>query len=509
MMEDDLMNPINIIENQLTRTLPVIDSWTPTGEDLIIKGCKGYAHIPISRLYGFEYDTEFDQFILSTKRGYNSPKKFKPHLERYLNYFLKYYDTDKELLFLYGQVKIMMSGENKKMYSKTAFDYDLSRFFLRNPSIRYKIREMVNDCYALKLRRKNKNPGREYNDVHAKILMEICIMMNIIIPILTHYMHVQNITDSKSFLLCINSEILDLYDIDIYSKFYETSSTTISKNENENPIWGSQDIRAISSTTHAIETIENILLNILPTYEFEGNIIGLNYAAIKKATIFNVTGNAYDFDYVGLSSSNRDEDNNSEFDKFEAGLAKQNESLLIQNQVNCEETMRMLETRYPVSREELDFYMKELKKNRHIRDPFQEMLVHYLFYKYFGDVYGIKNTNLEQYVKLMIIGKRILLEHNRMVVFPYIFAGRVGRIVTRKNLNRKELLKLEASENFKRVMSKYEDEKNRQNALSIIGTIMSSEFYIIDYNDPTINGQRIIIDADKVSEEVLAYIDLI
>lgn len=39
----------------------------------------------------------------------------------------------------------------------------------------------------------------------------------------------------------------------------------------------------------------------------------------------------YEYSFVSLSSSKRDEDLNSEFDKFESFLAKGDEALLVQN----------------------------------------------------------------------------------------------------------------------------------------------------------------------------------
>lgn len=71
--------------------------------------------------------------------------------------------------------------------------------------------------------------------------------------------------------------------------------------------------------------------------------------------------------------------------------------------------------------------------------------------------------------------------------------------------------RLENSKNLPKVREKYRDEKKIEILQGIIATILTSEFQIISYDDPNIDGK--MIDCNKVSdiimEEMLLYALLI
>ena len=77
-----------------------VDSWVPEPQDLIFKHTKGAMILPVSEFYGVTNNTNFDCFVLSTKRCYNSDE-VRNHCSLYLNYFEKFYDTEHELLLIY------------------------------------------------------------------------------------------------------------------------------------------------------------------------------------------------------------------------------------------------------------------------------------------------------------------------------------------------------------------------------------------------------------------------
>jgi len=203
-------------------------------------------------------------------------------------------------------------------------------------------------------------------------------------------------------------------------------------------------------------------------------------------------------------------DQNSEFDKFESYLTKADESLYLQNKVNCEETMKTIEMIFgPFKDEEVSFYMNNLsEEGKIIINGFQKDLIFNLFYKYFGDPVSIKAINREDYVKLMIAAKRTL-QSNNMVILPYVISSRINRLVSRKSLNKKELTKLTTSPFYSKIMGKYQNAKIEKYILSIIATILSSEFQIIDFDDDELNGIIIETIPDIICEEILMYVSLV
>ena len=77
-------------------------------EDRIFKNIKGDIILPIAEFFHKEDSAKtLDYFAVTPKRSYNSDTT-RNHICRYLNYFEKYYDTDKQLLSIIYQIKVSM-----------------------------------------------------------------------------------------------------------------------------------------------------------------------------------------------------------------------------------------------------------------------------------------------------------------------------------------------------------------------------------------------------------------
>lgn len=489
-----------------------VDDWISNEEDLIFKHADKKIILPVAEYYGLKTDKlcELDCFIISPKRCYNRPE-MRIHTTHYLNYFEKFYDPEHELLIVYYQLKYIM--DFNKEYNKTNFISDLNKYIIHNRSILKKLFIMNEDNYLIPLKAKKGRSVKslQYTTRHGKILMQMSMLMNMVLPLITHFVHLKNIDNIDGTLLEIFDEILDLSDVDMYNKLYETSISEVKRNQNvHTPLWNMQDIRGKNVTTHAMASIENIILNIMPKYCYNQNVISFNFISIRKNTRYKITDIKYEFNFTLLSSSNRDEDFNSDFDKFESYLIKQNEALYLQNKVNCQETMNEIEKQFgPFDYDEIDFCINALEENgTNIINGFQKDLIFNLFYKYFGDPVSINAINRIDYIKLMISAKRILEVYN-MVILPYIISSKVIRIPNRKSVNKKELTKLESSPLWQQIKDKYRNPKIEEYILGQIAIILSSEFKIIDYDDEYLNSKIIECIPDIVCEEFMIFVLMI
>lgn len=499
-------NPVMFLKN-ITKP-PLVDDWIAEEGDKIFTSCKGAFIAPISTYYGIDKDdeaAEIDYFMLSSKkRCYTSPK-MQEHLCQYLNYFERYYDKEKELLMIYCHLKPLIDYE--PLYDKEQFLYDIRKYILSS-SILFKVKQMDDDNYHINLTYKNNNSSICYSNKHAKILMKISLLINMIIPLIGHFMYVRNIASDNNTILEVYDYLLDIFDhVDIYSKLYETTITNVNNSYKRNVgLWEQQDIRSKNITTHSLYCIENILLNVLPKYVYNENIINYNFSSIDCNNEYQVTGISWEYSFIPLSSSNRDDDNNSEFDKFESLLARQDEALLIHNKVNCEQTMKQIEYMFgPFEDEEIAFYLNELGGEKH---PFQQYLIFNIFYKFFGVPISIKAINIIDYIKLMISAKR-LLESYQLRLMPDIISSKIVKFVKKKSINKKELTKFINSTQYELIKDKYRDENIRNSIFSIIATIIASSFKVIDYNDKDYNGTILDCISNIITEEVGILINLI
>lgn len=346
-------------------------------------------------------------------------------------------------------------------------------------------------------------------------MMKMSVLMNMLIPLVCHFMYVRGITNSTEFLSAVADIIMDIYSknfgVDIYNKLFETAVSNVLRTAKKNQaIWLMQDIRNTNTTVHSMQSVQNVLINIMPKYRYDGNLVHLNYKSIIRNTGFQILDIEYEFSFINLSSSKRDEDMNSEFDKFESFLTKTDESLLLQNQVASDDAMDQIRIIYgPFEDEEINFYKHRLSDGcKCTVNSFQRDLVFNLFFKFFGDSNTINAINLDDYVTLIIAAKRIL-EACGMVLLPYIISSKVIRLASRKNVNKKELTKLESSPLWEKIKNKYRNDKIEKHILSIIAIILTSEFEIIDPDDPELDGQKITVVPELICEEVLMYVTLI
>jgi hypothetical protein len=217
---------------------------------------------------------------------------------------------------------------------------------------------------------------------------------------------------------------------------------------------------------------------------------------------------SYGYKFIPLSSSQRDDDNNSKTDKYEATLEKTDEDTHIYLKANKRSTMNALIYNSGLgafSRAEIEFYKRELMRdNKTIINKFQQELVNLALSKYFGDNVSSGFTNKDEYVMMMIAVKRLL--GASLVVLPEIIGGKVVRLVERKMVNKKEMEKLQASPTWKRVKALYRNSDIEQRIMGYIAIIFSSEFQFISYEDRELNGKRIEIQPEVVGEEFLQFI---
>ena len=370
-----------------TQPIPYVDKWKIQPEDIYFTNAKDVLVAPISNYYHLEdsNSTRINYFWIKPKKSYNSDL-LRDHCCLYLNYFEKYFDVEKEYFTNVALIKFLI--DYYQDYGVQNFVYDITRYIIQ-PSIISKIERMVDYNYTLELSYKSaNNPQLQYTDDHAKTLLKISFLMNLCIPLTTHFAYIRKVSNIDEFLLDVYDNILyapQFNGIDIVSKLYETSVSNVNRNAKNNAIiWAKQDIRGKDTVTHSMGAVRNIILNIMPKYTFSQNLVSLNYTSIQKSNKFQVVDIQYEYTYVSLSSSKREgEDNASDFDRFESNLTKADESKYLQVKFNYEYTMKTIESEYgPFDPEEIEFYRREMRNDStgKIINIFQRQSVSNLFY---------------------------------------------------------------------------------------------------------------------------------
>ena len=281
-----------VLQSMKNNNIPLVDEWKPTPDDIYFTNTKDIIVAPVSKYYRLEdNNSRIDYFWIKPKKSYNSDL-LRDHCCHYLNYFEKYYDLEKEYFTNMAYIKFYI--DYYPTYSINNFIYDINRYIIQsnceNPnkeSLFDKVCRMVEHNYSLQLSYKSaNNPQLQYTDEHAKALLKASVMMNLCIPLITHFAYERKVADIDKYLLDFYDLIL--YDkhfshVDIYSKLYETSISNVNRNAKNNEIiWQKQDIRGKDTVTHSLGAVRNIILNIMPKYTFSQNMVSLNYTSINK-----------------------------------------------------------------------------------------------------------------------------------------------------------------------------------------------------------------------------------
>lgn len=270
-------------------------------------------------------------------------------------------------------------------------------------------------------------------------------------------------------------------------------------------------IRGIDPVTHSIQCVQNILINIICKYDFSNNLVHYNYSSINRNTGYQITNIEYEYAFVALSSSKRDEDMNSEFDKFESYTQKADSQLLQQIKISAKESMDIIRQKFgPFDEDEIKFFKRRLADDKGIVriNSLQKMLIFNLFYKYFQDTQAVNCINLDDYITLILAARRVL-EDSGMYLLGAIVSSKIVRLATRKSVNKKEMTRIESGELYQRIKDKYKSDRIIKQILSIIAALLSSEFEYIDYQDSDIDGKTIDVISEIASEEILMYVSMI
>jgi hypothetical protein len=491
----------------LTVRSPEVDSWIPEEEDMLFKSTQNLIYAPIHKLYGTEsYSIDF--FSLKSKRCYNSDD-MRNRFVHYINYFEKFYDKEHELFIHYANLKYLIDYVDQ--YTVDMLIDDIFRYIF-NPKMLNNIKLMVQRNYKFKLNNgsKTNNISLQYTDTHALLLLNFSIMQKLTIPLITHYITQRCISgqDINDTLMSFYYRIFAMFkSINMIAKLYESVMSYVKRSVKKNSkLWNMQNIRSINQTTHSIESVESIPLQVIPKYTFIKNVVSFNFTVVKKTIGYKLLNISYGYVYVPLSSSLRDEDNNSKIDKYEANLEKTDEGLRMFLRANKQFTLDHLIKASGIKEitdDEVEFYKRELSKYGDMMNRFQQDMVNLSVYKFFGDSISSKFTNRDEYVKMMIVTKRLM--EGKFAILHEIIGGRVARLVDRKSINKKEMEKFKASPTWKKVQDLYRNPAKEDQIMSNIAVLLSSEFEYISYDNPVLNGCKIDIIPEVIGEEFMEF----
>jgi hypothetical protein len=491
-----------------------VDDWHPNKEDLVMSYSGKCMIIPFDK-YIDRVDTDYlNIFYVTFKDSY--VKQFE-HIAQYVNYFIKYYDDDDELIMNYFYCKFMIDSKKTNPNRKSMIEW-IYKYFI-TPTMYEKVMTMVEDNYRIDLAQ-NKEPDKQYTESleftnrHAKLLMGISIFIKMLIPLVMHYISVvKGKKEVKNLILYYRPLFVMVYkkeNVNLYAKMFHSSSVKVNFNEANNPlIWEKYAANSVDGVSYAEELLDkNLIVDNVFKYNFHQSIINFNSVILKTQLDYRCIKN------FGINmreiSTEKDSDGLSYLDKLEMDMVKIDENNILLSKVNIKDTIKRIKqkTHIKVSKDEVEYYLKNTKVNQ-----ISKSLVFYYYSKIFGGFTDLNHITIDKYMKLMILMKRRLAYNGFIFLSQIISANVDGRINNRMIHNNKMLDRTRNTDTYKNIVDqKYEVLRNsgkEDTVLALLSTLLNTSFLFVDYDEKDKLGQKIFMDYDSLSQEFLDFVNSI
>lgn len=495
-----------------------VDNWHPEEEDIYATFKGKIFIIEFDKIFERNSIVDFNYFDVGMKEAYY---KLLDEFCLYINYFLKFYDPDKELLMAYLKLKYMIDAKHIKIINRKSFIKAIQDTMFSD-SMCYKIKKMSQDNYRVDLssdEKSKKGASKNYaevlqfNEHHAEILMRISIAIKFSIPVIMHYIktyHSKNevqLNLYKYFEPLFKNEIL-VENVNILGKLYNTIAKRVNSHSKPDRAMYDKHEALGSSTETFIDDLfhKNIITDTIYRYKFNGNIVSFNSVILKHQLRFH-SKEDLKMDFL-LVSMEKEPDGLSGLDKLEMYITKLDEFALVFSRVNIEDTIKRIKEKIKIKIgiEEIEFY-----KNNHDFNTISKDIVFYFFAKYFGGYQDLTFIKRKQYIELLIIMKRMLEASGNKYLNQIITANMDGRSSSRIIRNSKFLEKITTSPVYISLMEqKYpslnEDPTNSP-VIALLSKIINMNWKIVDYDMPEMLNEPLEINNDILAAEFLDFVN--
>lgn len=486
-----------------------VDCWKTRDIDIVQKNGK-LVDVRFDKLFKSENITYFNSFVIKKTSYVDNMDR----IINYINYFLEFYDTDKEILMSYFKLKHMIDKKDTHIGFLEFRSAVYSILFSDN--IQNKIKQFVDDNYHLNI---DDDPNSDkyseqtrFNDQHTKILLRASMAIKIMVPVVFHYINSENL-NMPTKLYQMYEKTLEMFTedgIDMYNKLWIWIKIKTQSDFKSNQIMWEQ--RAVYGADPSISMSKlyqrNFMIDTLYKYQFVKNPIKLNNVVINSQLKF-ANKTKYKHNLVEVTSeTGGGEGVLTRIDKMMMNSVKIDESIIVTSERNVKSTLEKLKNKVGnlISDEEYEFYYKN-----HQIDSLQMTLVNYYYAKLFNGFTDLNTLTRRQYITLMVIMKKQLLIRKNFFL-PQIISGNIeGKTSNRLIQSNKFISKLEVDPLYQDLMeNKFKAIKGtmyEKHMLSLLSSMLNTKIKYVDYNSSELTGEEINVDADVLSGEYLVFLN--
>jgi hypothetical protein len=484
----------------------------------------------------YDKSEEYEEFITSciSKKAYAKMMRLFAHTNNcVLNQDLKVAEA-----FIYKYYCIKFNIDNKK-YDEKHYTYFINAIVnLFDFDIINEIRKYVRDNFDSSTYLANKDfiiPGITFLDYHIKLLYIISCMTHFVIPLCLEYIRSYRNVSANVFLIesfqalfpiaqTIDKEHLIPIDsnerpVDIYQKLYSFVEHKVKQTfKSDALMWERQAYLGVNYKTTIEDTVNKIITNIIPEYQFNGNIISLNTSVIRisiqdytlrKKDPFNIKC------FVDADPNTQSDDNNiiTEAEQFDSYSSNHDEFAVIIRHTFAQDTVNkiLIRKEIVIDPNEFQYYKDTAHDNRTVQTihEFQRFTIFAAFYQYFGGTENIYGVNLEQWITLMLAICDMLRKNGIPELCKYVTGVRNKHYIQKKEarISRQQLY-LDPMYNYI-ISTKYRSIKSiidkKKNFIESNILLLTTNEYTYNVPDNNLNGKVIVRNDDEIRRGVLSF----
>lgn len=503
-----------------------VDQWNPSPDDIVFDVTGQMIRVDFNKIIKTEIPEDFKMCIIK-KISYcnwmaNAFSKRKVNDEEveveikggchYINYFIKFYDPEGELLHSYLKLKYIIEETGGRSIKPKAMKKLIYKILFTS-SIQSKIKQMTEDNWYLDVTPdpKKKYPEElKFNNTHAKILMNLSISIKMMIPIVMHYLNVTGLFDDDSNN--ITPFFLGTFDmfsgeVDIYNKLWITVSYKVNRSLSEDEtLWHKHEMFDKEERSYIHELVHtNIIRDAIFRYVFNSSPLSFNSVLVEYQLNFMMQTRFTATLINADASGNNSVEGLSGIDKIELNSYKVDEGNLVLNRLNTRHSVAKLKKamKYRDFDEAVEYY----------RDHHRISPIHIQIINIYASKVGCRDLSIldrTEYIQMMTIIKR-MLQMRGFVYLPQILSANVN-MSTRIIRNKKFLSSIESSSVYKNIIEdKYSAllELGKEDIITnMMSTVVSSTYTIVDFEDKDRTGSELEFSSADLLSEFLQYLSL-
>ncbi len=510
------MKKIIIADNE---NIPKLNDWECEKENEYFVYENQVVRAKYEELLGLDEGTILSTFLIIKLHYKNRMEDIVKHI----NYFLNFYDPDKELFLSILSLKYIIDQNNsitQKAFTKLIMDRVIT------DSLVEKVKKMADDLYTISIDTDSEGKFKstpKINNNQARQIVALSFCFRLILPLCLHYSNTNiSFVAMRDYIACFDRiyvKIIEKFeenDVKVYNALCRFIKYQVDRTYNADRVIWNQKKQLYGHTKDLyLETVihEVIIVKSIHKLNYDRSCVAFIHGVVfgynKNYRSDNYKVKPYEID--GDESSSDSDDYFSHAESLEMSVYRIDESNAMINGVNNKNVLADIDKKFNIEipRDEFLFYRGNCRLN-----AITQFLLHSFYSRYFDNAYSIYSINKNDTFKLLIYMKKFL-QLKGMVILPQICTARVkGKFKENSIKNSKFIEKFASSSVYDNIIStkfRYVKELNSKEdpIVKKLSTIINSTFIFVDYESEIDGMEYKDVNTDIIIDEFLLFLSII